>query len=248
MSLSLRPTLVVLGLVCCAPVNAQSVLKLKHSASVPVAVQEPSDLVLIPGSVPPRFLVVSDNGYVAEILVDGTLVRRSEELAFDLEGALLHNGELMVVDERTRRVLWLDTATFQVNKRLSFPYGGGRNKGYEAMVWNPVKQRFLLITERDPVLIVELDTAFRVVNEVDFDRTVRDISSATWHDGHPWLLSDMDMQVMKCDPLTYKVLERYAVPIINPEGFAFDGNGNLYVLSDDRQRLYTFPFPPQRAD
>ncbi len=229
-------------------VQGQRPVTLKHTSHVNVAVNEPSDLVQIPGTVPPRFYVVSDNGYVAEMHADGSIKRRTEGIAFDLEGALFHEGELMVVDERARRILWLDTTDLSVKRRLTYPYGGGRNKGYEALVWNAAKERFVLLTERDPVYIVELDREYRVVNELDFDRSIRDISSATWHDGHLWLLSDMDRMVMKCDPLTYRILDSWVVPVINPEGFAFDGQGKLYILSDDRQRLYTFPFSDGRAE
>jgi len=221
--------------------------RLEPASDTKVKVAEPSDLVYIPGTAPARFYVVSDNGYVAEMHSDGTIRRRTEEIAFDLEAALLHNAELLVVDERTRRVLWLDTTDLSVKRRLTVPYGGGRNKGYEALAWNPVKERYLLITERSPVYIVELDREFRTVNEIDFDRSIRDISSATWYDGHLWLLSDMDMLLLKCDPQNYKILGRWQVPVLNPEGFAFDGSGNLFVISDDRQRLYTFPIPGNEA-
>lgn len=228
--------------------HAQRPATLKPTGHVNVAVEEPSDLVLIPGSNPARFYVVSDNGHVAEMRHDGSIKRRTTRIAYDLEGALLHEGELMVVDERSRRILWLDTADLSVKRRLSYPYGGGRNKGYEALVWNAAKERFLLITERDPVYIIELDRNYHVVNELDFDRSIRDISSATWHDGHLWLLSDMDRLVLKCDPMDHRILARWVVPVINPEGCAFDGQGKLYIVSDDRQRLYTFPFPDGRAE
>jgi len=245
--MSLRSFLLV-ALLMPVLVLAQRPTRLTPSGHVRVNVPECSDLALIPGPGTPRFFVVSDNGFAAEIRSDGSMVRRSAEIGFDLEGALLHEGQLMVVDERTRRVLWLDTADLRVTRRLTYPYAGGRNRGYEGIAWNPLKERFLLVTERDPVHIFELDAEMRVVNEVDFDRSIRDISSATWHDGHLWLLSDMDMLLLKCDPMDYRILERWEVPVLNPEGFAFDGRGTLYVLSDDMQRLYTFPFSHGRAE
>lgn len=239
----LRYLLVFPGLLASLGVAmAQRPPLLHPSGSVAVQVDEPSDMAYVPGTVPPLFHVVSDDGYVALMRADGSVVKRSGEVAFDLEGALLHGAELLVVDERTRRILWMDTAGYRVTRRLTFPYAGGRNKGYEAILWNPAKQRFALITERDPVRITELDTAFRVVNEIDFDRGVRDISGATWHNGHPWLLADMDRELLKCDPQDFRVLERWTLPVLNPEGLAFGAEGTLYILSDDRQRLYTFPF------
>jgi uncharacterized protein YjiK len=219
---------------------AQKVERLKPSASVTVRVPEPSDIAAIPGT--DRFYCVSDNGHVMEIGADGQAVREMRDVAYDLEGALLKDDTLIVVDERSRTLIWLTTADLRPVRRLTVPYLGGRNRGYEAIAWNPVKQRYLLITERDPVRIIELDTAMRVVNELPFSSGVRDISSATWHDDHLWLLSDMDMQVLQCDPADYRVKARWEVPVINPEGIAFS-NGKLMILSDDRQRLYTFHLP-----
>lgn len=240
--------LLLVSILSAMEVHAQRHPVLKPIEEVQVSFPEPSDMVIIPGSVPPRFFVVSDNGHVAEIRHDGSVKRRVDDLAFDLEGALLHEGRLMVVDERSRRILWLDTADLKVVRRLTLPYAGGRNKGYEGLAWNPLKQRFLLITERDPVHILELNAELQVVNEVDFDRSIRDVSSATWYDGHLWLLSDMDRSVMKCDPLHYSVIQQWTIPVINPEGMAFGADGRTYIVSDDRQRLYTFALPNGAAE
>lgn len=223
--------------------SAQRTPPLERLAQVNVQVQEPSDMAIAHMDGPARFFVVSDNGWVALMDAEGRILRRSGEVAYDLEGALLHAGELMVVDERSRRVIWLDTATFQVKRRLTIPYAGGRNKGYEALVWHPLKQRFLLVTERDPVTIFELDSEMRVVNEMEFDRSIRDVSSGAWHEGALWLLSDMDRLLLRCDPVDYTILDRWTVPIINPEGMAFGRDGHIYIVSDDRQRLYTFRIP-----
>lgn len=245
MSAAVNGLVVLMVLLVPGHLLGQRVVRLQPASDIKVKVAEPSDIVLIPGSNPARFYVVSDNGYVAEMNNDGTIRRRTDEFAFDLEAVLLHDGELLVVDERTRRVLWLDTTDLSVKRRLTVPYGGGRNKGYEALAWNPVKERYLLITERNPVYIIELDREFRTLNESDFDHSIRDISSATWHNGHFWLLSDMDRLILKCDPNSYRILDRWEIPVINPEGFAFDASGILHVVSDDRQRIYTFQIPGQ---
>lgn len=231
-----------LPLLLLLPANAwaQTITKLKPEAWVTVQVPEPSDIAAIPGT--DRFYCVSDNGHVMEIGSDGHVAREARDVAYDLEGILLKDDTLIVLDERSRNLIWLTVRDLKAVRRLTVPYHGGRNRGYEAIVWNPAKQRYLLITERDPVRIIELDAAMRVVNEVPFAGNVRDISSAAWHDGQLWLLSDVDMQVLQCDPTDYHVKGRWEVPVINPEGLAFS-NGRLMILSDDRQRLYTFNLP-----
>ncbi len=223
-----------------ATAAAQRPERLQPAGWVTVRVPEPSDLAAIPGT--DRFYCVSDNGHVMEIGPDGGVLREARNIAYDLEGALLKDDTLLVVDERSRCIIWITPADLQPVRRLTIPYLGGRNRGYEAIAWNPLKQRYLLITERDPVRIIELDAAMRVVNEVPLHGLARDISSATWHEGHLWLLSDMDMLVLKCDPADYSVKARWEVPVINPEGIAFS-NDRLMILSDDRQRLYSFNLP-----
>jgi hypothetical protein len=42
---------------------------------------------------------------------------------------------------------------------------------------------------------------------------------------------------------TYEVIEKWSLPVINPEGFAFDKKGNLLVTCDDMQRIYYFNNP-----
>ncbi|MFN3874578.1 MAG: SdiA-regulated domain-containing protein [Flavobacteriales bacterium] len=230
--------LVALAMPFCAA--AQQPERLSPQAWVTVRVKEPSDIAAVPGT--DNLYCVSDNGHVMEIGADGSVLRERRNVAYDLEGALLMGDTLLVVDERSRSLIWLRTRDLEPVRRLTIAYHGGRNRGYEAVAWNPVRQRYLLITEQAPVRIIELDAAMRVTNEIPLDGVARDISSATWHDGHLWLLSDMDMTVIQCDPDNYRVLARWEVPVINPEGIAFS-NGRLVILSDDRQRLYTFNLP-----
>ena len=212
-------------------------------SSVTVEVPEPSDLCLIHGGASRTFFIASDNGFLVSIDTKGKLLKRSSDVGIDLEACMLHDGTLIAVDETQRRVIWCDTATLAVERSLTVPYSGGRNKGYESVAWNGANDRMVLITERDPVLIRELDSDMRITNEVMFDRSVRDISSALFHDGWMWLLSDEDRRLMRCDPRTYAILDSWTLPIINPEGFAFGDDGMLWVVSDDRQRLYSFRFP-----
>lgn len=237
------PHLILLAMFLSAAflVHAQRPTRLERLAAFTVKVAEPSDLARVPGT--DRFFLVSDNGFVAEIDAAGNLVRRSAEVATDLEGMLVHEGTLLLMDEMHRQLLWVNTPDLAVERRMTFPYAGGRNKGYEAIAFNEAKQRLLLITERDPVLIHELDAEYRVINEVRFDPSVRDISSAQWHNDHLWLLSNMDMLFIECDPHTYAIERRFLLDIINPEGFAIDADGTVHVVSDDRQRMYRFKLP-----
>jgi uncharacterized protein YjiK len=115
----------------------------------------------------------------------------------------------------------------------------GRNKGYEGITYNGTKGVFLLATEKDPSFIFELDQTWHSNNEIDF-KGLGDVSAITFYDGKIYVLSDESHQLWMCDALTYKPIRKFYLPIINPEGVAFDKSGNLYIVSDDRAILYHF--------
>ena len=77
-------------------------------------------------------------------------------------------------------------------------------------------------------------------------KIARDISSASFHNDFLWLLSDEDRTVLKLNPITYEVIEKWLLPVINPEGFAFDKDSNLVVTCDDMQRIYYFNNPEKK--
>jgi len=216
---------------------------LKPLSSQGIKVNEPSDIAFAKDR--NSFFVVSDNGYLAETDLEGRLLRKAAHTGYDFEGVLYHGGEIYVVDETARRVHVYDTANLDLERTHHIPYSGGRNKGYESIAFNAVKGVFILITEKEPVYIFELDSLFRKVNEVEWKWRVGDVSSATFHDGHLWLLSDEDRLVMKCDPKTYAVIKAYRIPVINPEGIAFLNKETFVVVSDDMERKYTFKLPSE---
>jgi uncharacterized protein YjiK len=126
------------------------------------------------------------------------------------------------------------------------PFGGGRNRGYEAFTYNKAKNIFVLVVEKDPITLLELDVDFNIKNEVNLSKIARDIAAASFHDGFLWLLSDEDRMVLKLNPISYEVTAKWKLPVINPEGLAFDKDGNLIITCDDMQRMYYFSNPDKQ--
>ena len=96
------------------------------------------------------------------------------------------------------------------------------------------------------MLLFELDTDFKITNQTDLSAVASDISSARYYDGFLWLLSDEDMMLLKLNPTTFDVLKKWSLPVINPEGLAFDKNGNILISCDDMQRVYYFNNPEKK--
>ncbi len=215
--------------------------KLKPSDSYRIEVSEPSDICTNPKN--DNYFVVSDNGYLCEMSLDGKIIRKADWEGYDTEGVYATGDLVYVVEEMVRKIRVFDNESFKLLRTVTLPYSGGRNKGYECITYNPVKEKFIITTEKDPIYLFELDENLNVYNEIHMGKIARDISGATFHKGFLWLLSDEDRQVIKLNPNNYEVLERWEVPIINPEGIAFTSTNDLILVSDDMEKLFLFTNP-----
>ncbi|MES2389489.1 MAG: SdiA-regulated domain-containing protein [Bacteroidota bacterium] len=236
----LRTSLVVASFFClsCLPAARSITEKNAHFTSFcETAVKEPSDLVLDPET--GNLFIVSDNGQLFECDAKGSILRKAAEEGVDFEGIELKGNTLFVSDESTRKVYAYDKKDLSVRGNWYIPYNGGRNKGFETIVWNPAKKVFNMVTERDPVSIWDLDTNFRVIRQHTFT-AAKDISGGRFYNGELYLLSDESMAVYRLDPKTYELKEKTNIGVLNPEGLEFDAKGNVIISADDLQRLYFF--------
>lgn len=220
---------------------AQKPLVLKPNRWLSVPIPEPSDLCYHAST--NTFYVVSDNGILFETDADGKILRQVKQANTDFEAVYADDQFVYAVDETHRDIYTYNTSDLKQVRIANVPYSGGRNKGFEAITFNKSKNTFVVITERDPIMLFELDANFKISNQFDLSAIARDIASACYHDNALWLLSDEDMMLFKLNPQTYEVLQKWSLPVINPEGFAFDKDGNLLVTCDDMQRIYYFNNP-----
>lgn len=219
---------------------AQAV-KLKPVSKTHLRIPEPSDVCLAPDG--QHLYIVSDNGLLFKTDLNGTVVMESPLRAYDLEGVYADEQWVYAVDERTRKIHLLEHKDLKQRFVYEVPYMASRNKGYESITYNPVRKALILISEKDPTTIFELDGNYRVNNEVEFNG-LSDISAATFYNGKIYILSDEAHQLWECDADSYAPLRKFKLPVINPEGVCFDKAGNLLIVSDDRGILYNFgPLP-----
>jgi len=222
-------------------IEAQKIKVLKPVKSIAVAIPEPSDICY--NSKTDTFYIVSDTGKLFETTIDGKIIRKVKQKDTDFEAVYADEKNVYAVDETNRNIYEYDSNTLNLNRIINVPYNGGRNKGYESFTFNTDKNKFILITEKDPIILFELDTDFKITKQIPLNDIAKDISSANYYNNFLWLLSDESMMLMKLNPNTYEVIEKWSLPVINPEGFAFDKKGNLLVTCDDMQRIYYFNNP-----
>lgn len=221
--------------------TAQKKSKLKPTKSISIEVPEPSDICF--SSKNNSFFIVSDTGILFETKLNGDIIRKKKQKDTDFEAVYSDDKFVYAVDESNRTIYQYDIVDFKKIKETVFPYNGARNKGYESFTYDETKKRFILITESEPTLLFELDINFNIVKQTDISSVASDISSARFYKNNLWLLSDEDMTLIKLNPETFEVLNKWKLPIINPEGLAFDAAGNILITSDDMQRLYFFNNP-----
>lgn len=219
----------------------QKPTKIKPERKIYIDIPEPSDVCIHPNG--KSLFIVSDNGYLYETDLEGTIIRKADYKGLDCEGVYVDEQNVYVVEEFSRKIRVFDYETLTNHKTVYLEYNGGRNSGYEAFTFNKAKDKFVLLTEKNPIYLFELDQNLQKVNEIDLSKISRDISAASYYNDHLWLLGDEEMTVYKLNPKTYEVLNSWKIPVVNPEGLTFDQNGNMLILSDDMQLLYYFKNP-----
>jgi uncharacterized protein YjiK len=209
---------------------------LEIQKKVNTKVPEPSDVAIDPNS--GTYYIVSDNGILFETNSQGKILRKSKDLGFDFEGVEVQGDNIFVSDESARKVMVYSKSDFTLIKSYRVSYAGGRNEGFESITYNKTNNKFILISEKDPVTLFEYDENFHLIDEFSI-KGVRDISSARWYNNKIYLLSDEDRVVLECDPNTYRIEKKLNINILNPEGIAFNAQGNIIITSDDLQKIYT---------
>lgn len=225
-------------------VQAQKPQKLKPVKKIDTQVPEPSDIALTAAK--DGFWIVGDGGVLFETDLNGVIKRQADYQGLDCEGVFADDTYVYVAEEFSRRVKVFDAKTLKLLRTVTVPYSGGRNRGYEGISYNKTNNKFVLVTEKSPIYLFELDKDFKVVNEVALGKIAKDISAVTYYDSHIWLLSDESMMVFKLNPSDYSVISSWRLPILNPEGLTFDAEGNMIVLSDDMQTIYYFNNPEKQ--
>jgi len=199
-------------------------------------IPEPSDIVYDKDS--KHFFIVSDHGMLFECDLEGNIIRKAKEEGLDFEGVEVTDSFVYVSDETPRIIYKYLKSDLSLLKTYKVTWGGAMNKAFESITYNQTKKCWVLVSEA-PVVIIEYDDNFKETDRVHFHGT-RDMSGARWYNGSMYLLGDLDEVIFKCDPVTYAIQETYKIDVLNPEGIAFDAEGNVSITSDDLQRIYFF--------
>ncbi len=219
-------------------------LTLAIIAEYPLSIKSPSGLSL---SYDKQSLwTVSDKpgGNIYNIGFNGQLIKSINYSGSDLEG-VAGTGEESVVwvaEESLGKIIQVNgDGNILKSVELSGVSEGG---GLEGITINPNNGHILLLKEKDPGVLLELDDQFDVLlyKRINFadDFSGMDYDAAL---DILWIISDQDKILVK-----YKigtgVIEEYPFRINKAEGLTVLPNENiLFIVSDDDKRLYRLALP-----
>jgi len=215
-----------------------SVIKSSH-----IKVSEPSGLALsFDGN---YFWTVSDNNSkVYKTNLEGKIIKSFVINGEDLEGiAVIDSVKLAVVLERTREVVVVDTSGNEIFRK-SLNLKGQPNEGLEGICFDNYLQKFYLVNEKSPGLLIELNSSFDEVFVKDL-RLARDYSDIYFakQDSTLWILSDESKKIVQTDR-TGKKIKEYKIDVEQPEGLVVDyARKKIFVVSDKKEELYEFNLP-----
>lgn len=217
-------------------VFAQETIQLKPIQKINLRIPEPSDICISPDQ--KTLYIVSDDGGLYECDLDGKILRKYTNDIIDAEGVYCDNEHVWIVEERTRLIKKFSRASIELLSSVYIPYEGGRNKSFESITKDK-NGNWILITERDPIWMIKYSNDFKEISRLKIPENT-DVSAATYHQNKLYLLSDESAEIWEINEISGKVLQRYSIPVLNPEGLVFANNGNVYVLSDDGHQLIVF--------
>ena len=220
--------------------SGDDVFKQKYVHKYRLSVSEPSDLCLSEdGS---SLWTVSDEKNKAYLIsFKGKVLKELNIHGRDPEGITLIDDKTLCVSlESTSELSFMTTDGKEIRK-IKIPLKSEQNSGLEGVFYDNSKKIFYLINEKDPAMLVFLDSQYRITKKMKLNIS-HDLSAVTFYKkgNQLWLLSDEDSAVLICDP-EGNLLKKIKIDIPKPEGIAIDEKaGKFYVVSDSEGILYEF--------
>ncbi len=184
-------------------------------------------------------IIASDNGKIFKYEINSNNIEKINFKGEDFEGVCVAENFIYLLEERSRKIEKFDMDFNHVNT-FEVPYNGRLNRGYEGITFDPLKERFIIVTETNPCLLIELNKDFQVLKRKNLN--INELSDITFFNNNYWLLSEQDHCIYVMDSKTYKIKNTYNINLIGAEGISISNN-KLYITSDKLSKLYQFDIP-----
>lgn len=201
------------------------------------------------------FAVMGKHPFLVELSLDGDVLRKIPLQGWNNpEGvAVLEDGQIAITDERLHDLVLVkvDASTTSLNRADFKSYDLGEsvksNKGFEAVAWDPMRQRLLIGEERPPKLYTwntdgrgPLTGDKQALPSDELDLRNLSALSVDPRTGHLLVLSADSNMLLELDEKGEQVsfmtllggFNDLKDTIPRAEGVAMDDKGNLYIVSE----------------
>jgi len=214
-------------------------VELRYFNKVKLQIPEPSDVCLSFNG--QSLFIVSDQGAIFETDLNGKIIRSRKTGLNDCEAVAIRGAsEVIIVEERNRRIKLVNTTDFSDKSNYSIPLKGKSNSGFEAITSD--SKNWYLFSEKNPAAIFILSNQLKGVEQKKLN-VPGDISGATWHDGQLWLISDEMSAIYIMNKDLTSIKKTFNINVQSAEGIAFIDSGTIVVVSDKDETLYFFKSP-----
>jgi uncharacterized protein YjiK len=216
---------------------------LSPTATIDLAVPEPSGLYY--DKVSNTLWTVSDeNSTIYNIDFSGEILNTIVVDGIDLEGiTMMNDSTIVTILERDRTIVFLNKSGKEL-KRVKIELNSDPNKGLEGISFNPANSHFFILNEKDPGMLLEVDTLGNIIEQNNLDYS-SDYSGLFYVESKEelWIISDEGEAVFKCSQ-DGAIMEKYNIGIEQIEGIAIDSeNSILFVVSDPLEKLFIYSLP-----
>lgn len=211
--------------------------------SISLTVPEPSGLFFDKTS--KTFWTVSDeNSTIYNIDSLGNIISEIKVNGKDLEGITkLNDTTLVTILERERTIIFLNINGTELNK-INLDLKGEPNKGLEGITYNSTKNELYIINEKDPGLLLTIDSSNSVIKKQELYFT-SDYSGLDYVEELDmlWIISDEGNAIMQCTT-EGKLIKKFTVDVEQIEGIAVDYENKLiYIISDPLEKMFIYRLP-----
>lgn len=218
----------------------QKSLNFELVRTISLKVQEPSGLDLTFNR--DGFWTVSDeNSKVYLLDPAGNVLRSFKVNGIDLEGvAVVNENTIAVVLERSREIVLLDTLGNEIGRK-KLNLAGESNSGLEGITYDVLNNKYYLINEKSPGLLIKLDKELNEQSRTEL-KLAKDYSGIFYEKNENvlWILSDESQKIIITDN-SGNLIEEYSTKIVQAEGITLDYEKNrCYIVSDNKEELYEY--------
>jgi len=203
-------------------------------------VPEPSGLTYADGFL---YTVSDSTNKVYKLSLNGGLYEIYKTGLKDLEG-IVFSGKTsqFYIASESKRALFLMSLEDGVQEKYKIKgkQHGGSNKGLEGVCFNSLNNNIYVVNEAKPKELLQLNLKVKIETKFSL-HFGKDISGMCFDKGTNtfWVLSDESQAIYQIT-MEGKLMNKYAIPVVKPEGITIDEDGKLYVVSDKTSELFVF--------